>query len=487
MVSQTKKPFFYMHLSLGLFMMFVFGRVFKPFAPFTEVGMQILGIFIGLIWMWVFLGLLWPSLLGIVALGISDFSSFNQVLASGFGNNVAVLILFTMILFGAVQAAGVTQYITRWFLTRKIINGRPVMFSFIFMYCAYVMGTVALVPTIILMWSILYGVFQEVGYKPGDKYCTIMVIGTFFGAISGQAAFPFTGAALMILGVFETTSGVSMPVLPYILLGFIMSTLGIIFYSLMIKFVFRPDMSKLADVNVDMFDKDKLPPMNKQQKTLFGFMLAFLLLSIAPSILPGAWGVTRTINSMTTPGIAVLLVSLVCVVRADGKPIMNFQETMRTSVNWDVYFLVVMAMAISSALVAPEVGFTDFLKQVLDPILGGHSAAVFFALMLVTALFITTFANTAIMGMLMMPALVAFGIASGVHLLSVAASVIFVLHYSIILPSGSPMAAMLFGNKEWVTPKDILRYGIVAEIGMTILFILIAIPLAPRIFALFGH
>jgi sodium-dependent dicarboxylate transporter 2/3/5 len=361
------------------------------------------------------------------------------------------------------------------------------MFSFVFMYCAYVMGTVALVPTILLMWSILYGVFQEVGYKPGDKYSIIMVIGTFFGAISGQAAFPFTGAALMILGVFETASGVAMPVLPYILLGFIMSTLGIIMFSLLIKFVFRPDMSKLAGVNVEMFKRDKLPPMSRQQKTLAGFMIAFLLLSIAPSILPNDWFITQTINTMTTAGIAVLLVSMMCVVRANGKPIMNFKESIGNSVSWEVYFLVVMAMAISAALVSPDTGVTALLEQVLGPVLGGHSAYVFFALMLVTALFITTFANTAIMGMVMMPALVTFGVASGVHLPAVAASVIFVLHYSIILPSGSPMAAMLFGNKEWVSPRNIFKYGIVAEVGMTVLFILISIPLAPRIFALFGY
>jgi len=83
------------------------------------------------------------------------------------------------------------------------------------------------------MWSILYGVLDTVGYKKGDKYTTLMVIGTMFGAISGQAAKPFTGSALMVVGAFEKVANQPMEYLPYMTFGLIMSTLGIIVYSLL--------------------------------------------------------------------------------------------------------------------------------------------------------------------------------------------------------------------------------------------------------------
>jgi len=85
------------------------------------------------------------------------------VIKTAFGDTVPVLVLFAMILFGAIQHAGITKYISRWFLTRKIINGKPVMFSFIFIYCAYVIAALSanILPALLLMWSILYGVLVD--------------------------------------------------------------------------------------------------------------------------------------------------------------------------------------------------------------------------------------------------------------------------------------------------------------------------------------
>ncbi|RYD05811.1 hypothetical protein N752_07925 [Desulforamulus aquiferis] len=124
-------------------------------------------MFIGLIYLWSFVSILWPSLLGIVALSITEYASLKEVLMSSFGDTVPVLVLFAMILFGAIQHAGVTQYISRWFLTRKMINGRPVIFSFIFIYTAYVLAALSanILPALLLMWSILYNVLKDVGYK----------------------------------------------------------------------------------------------------------------------------------------------------------------------------------------------------------------------------------------------------------------------------------------------------------------------------------
>jgi len=215
--------------------MFGFGML-DPFGPVTVVGMKVLGVFIGVIYLWSFVSILWPSLLGMIALGVSGYAPMPTVLLKSFGDTVPVLVLFAMILFGAIQHYGVTKYISRWFLTRKVINGRPVMFSFIFIYATYVLAALSanILPALLLMWSILYGVLENVGYKKGDKYTAIMVIGTMFGAISGQAAKPFTGSALAVVASFEKTSKIHIDYLPYILYGLIISSLSIIIFALLI-------------------------------------------------------------------------------------------------------------------------------------------------------------------------------------------------------------------------------------------------------------
>ena len=58
---------YYLHSTIGLLLIFGFGHL-PPFGTVTPVGMQVLGIFAGMIYLWSFVSVLWPSLLGIIAL-----------------------------------------------------------------------------------------------------------------------------------------------------------------------------------------------------------------------------------------------------------------------------------------------------------------------------------------------------------------------------------------------------------------------------------
>ncbi|MDO7786610.1 SLC13 family permease [Desulforamulus aquiferis] len=485
-VAQTAPPnntLYYIHCVIGLLFMFGFGSL-APFEPITPVGMQVLGVFIGLIYLWSFVSILWPSLLGIVALSITEYASLKEVLMSSFGDTVPVLVLFAMILFGAIQHAGVTQYISRWFLTRKMINGRPVIFSFIFIYTAYVLAALSanILPALLLMWSILYNVLKDVGYKKGDKYTAIMVVGTMFGAISGQAAKPFTGSALMIVGSFEKVTKTQLDYLPYMVFGFVMCSLGIVIYSLLIKFVFRPDMSKIANINTERFEQDKLPPMTLQQKILFGCLFGYLILILLPSILPKTIGVIAFIDKIGPVGVVLFFIVGLCSIKVDNKPVIDFKEIIGRYVTWDVYFLVCMAMVISGALTGEGTGIKEFTIQALNPLLGDRSPIVFATILLLFSMTITNIANNGVMGVLLMPIIYTFASQNGANPVAITTAVIFALHMAILTPAASPYAAILIGNKEWVDPKDVLKYGGIIVISSFFLYLLIGMPLANLIY-----
>ena len=203
MLDKARTPVFYVHVAIGMFLMFFAGRIFPPIYPLTEVGMLVVAVFFGAIWFWCFVGFLWPSLLAIVAFILTGFSPtgatafgtiVSQAMAGTFGHSVTVLLIFSMILFGSPQHVGATRYITRWFLTRKVFNNRPIVFAFVFIFATYALSiAVNVTPSLILMWTVLYGVLNELGYKKGEKFTSLMLIGTFLGSISGQASLPFTG------------------------------------------------------------------------------------------------------------------------------------------------------------------------------------------------------------------------------------------------------------------------------------------------------
>ena len=72
-VTKKKMPWTYwLHLAIGMCLMFIVPRL-GPWEPITEVGMTVLGVFIGMVYLWSALDSIWPSLLGLLIISISGF------------------------------------------------------------------------------------------------------------------------------------------------------------------------------------------------------------------------------------------------------------------------------------------------------------------------------------------------------------------------------------------------------------------------------
>lgn len=487
-ISTAAKPaesnkMYYLHSAIGILITVAF-FLMDPIRPITPVGMKVLGIFLSMIYLWSFVELLWPSLLGILMLGVSGYAPMPRVLMLAFGDVVPVLVLFATILFGAIQHHGIARYISRWFLTRKIINGRPNVFNFVFMYATYVLAALSanILPALLFMWSILYGVLEDVGYKKGDRYTAVMVIGTMVAATAGQAAKPFTGSALMIVAAYEKVAKTQLDYLPYMLFGFVMASFTVVIYTLLIKYVFKPDMSRIADISIERFEREKLPPMDLQKKIYFAALFGYLALVLLPSILPKTIPFIAFLNRMGAWGIVIAFVVALCLFKVNGQPIMNFKEIASKYVIWDVYFLVAMAIVISDALTENSTGIKPFLTQTLDPLLGNRTPYELTAIFTLIGIVITQVANNAVMGVLFMPVVQAFAVQNGSNSMAIATVMIFALHVAIVTPAASPYAAVLFANKAWVEAKDVIKYGSIFFLCMTAFYLVAGIPILNLIF-----
>jgi len=211
-------------------------------------------------------------------------------------------------------------------------------------------------------------------------------------------------------------------------------------------------------------------------------MLGFVFLMLLPNFLPDGFIVTRWLDTLGAGGVAILLTGLMCVIRVQGQPILDFGAVAAKSINWDVYIMVAMALALSSALTNPDTGVIALMLQIFEPVLGGHSAIVLFVLTLLVAIFITSFASSMVIGIAFMPILVIFGAEAAANLPALASVTVLLLHYSIILPSASVFAAMLWSNEEWITRKEVFKYGAVIVIAATVVAIGIIMPISLALF-----
>ena len=65
--------------------MFIIG-LFPPFGQITPLGMKILGIFLGCIAGWCMGQMIWPSILGLILAGLTDYSTVGDMFTAAFGN-----------------------------------------------------------------------------------------------------------------------------------------------------------------------------------------------------------------------------------------------------------------------------------------------------------------------------------------------------------------------------------------------------------------
>ncbi len=480
--APAKSTSFYILSAIGAVIMFGFGYL-PPVAPLTKMGMEVVGIFLGLIFYWTFVGLLWPSLLGLLALGLSDALTLNKVLSTAFGAPIMVLFLMTMVLFGAFQHYGVSRYIGYWFLTRKIINGKPVVFSFVFMYTAYLISAlVSILPSLLLMWSILYSLLKDVGYKKGEAYTNLMVSGVLFGAMSGQAAKPFVGTPLIVLSSYEKVAGMPMDYLPYMTYGFIMSTIVLLVYALVIKFILRPDMSKIADISIEQFTKNPLPPMDKRQKVLLASLFSYFGLILLPSLLPLDILPIIILKKLGPVGLTIGFLVGLNVYKINGEPCVEFKAMAGKYIIWDVFCLGAMAVVIAGVLSNPATGLTAFLTELFSPLLTSASGYVSMLLILLFGMGITQVANNAVMAAVLMPVIGVFCEQTGMSFAGAATFMTFAMHVAILSPAASPYAAMLYANKDWMDKDAVLKSGLRIFFTCLVVYAVVGIPLMEIIF-----
>ena len=243
-MAQTKKKDFYsIHLVIGIGIMLLFRYLPFQLPCITPIGMEILGIFIGTLYLWTTSDPIISSILSIFLVGLSGYSTMNEVLTSTFGNPILVQVLFLLTAINCLIENNLTEYCGRFFLTRKICLGRPWVLAFFIMLGSMLMGAfMGGFTPIFLFCPILYDIFETVGLKKHDKFPTIMLILVTVATLLGFPIPPFMGNGLALISNYASVTGNMGTVIEinnagYLLTGLIHATVCIVVLVLFCKFV----------------------------------------------------------------------------------------------------------------------------------------------------------------------------------------------------------------------------------------------------------
>lgn len=465
---------------VGLGIMLLFPLIPSRHEFITPLGMQVIGVFIGTIFLWSAVSMIWPSIIAIAILGFFGYKPMGQLLTEWMGNPTLVMILFLLVLINTFAYHEGTHYIARFLLTRKFIEKRPWIFTFMLLLGTYLTATfVNSFAGVFLFLPLAHDICKEVGYANREPYAKIMTIAVVMSALLGFPTAYYDGAVLALNANYRKISnGVYvMPNGSYMLIAFTLGVICIGVMTLVIRFILKPNVERLKNVTIEQLNKNPLPPMTFVQKTISCSVMIFILAMLLPVIFPDL--PIMQFLSKNIFGIAMTIVAVLAAISIKGEPVLDFSEIMSKNFCWQTYLMIATSLVLGDALTNDSVGFSSFLQHFLSPIFTEMSYLVFAVSLIIISVIITNCMNSFVYVLLMQPAILAFSNITSINALPILMLVIFAsLATAAVTPSASPYAAIIYGQKEYVHAADIYKYATILVIAELLVIVIIGIPLA---------
>ena len=461
---------------LALLFIFVFGQFIPTWSTVTRMGVQYLCIMVGWIWLSVLQGnLLLPSTVAMVGCLIPGYFTPESLVAATLGNTITVLMIFIFILVYIFQQSKTGDFLVRWLLSRKIVNGRPYLFTAFFLVAIIIIGSVIGSFGIILLVIAILGAICEVsGMEKKHNWVRFMLLSTV--ALSGvtEIMYPFKPYAVLYNSIFDAqlnTVGTAVSGTTWTIVAVMISVICFVLLMLLARFVFRFDMGKLESLDVSLLQTEEFKKMSaKQAIVLLSIVITFFYPFIL-QVIPQGNAVYDLLSGVGQYFAMAFAVSILCLIRIDGEPICEINDVFKNGTNWGIIFAVGAVLAIGGALSADEAGVSDWLFSVFENLFGGLSPVAIIAIVAILGCFVTQFFSNSATAILFLTALAPLAVSlyqQGVNV-SVMPPIIGIgTLTACLLPCGSGQSAIMLGTdifsgdgQKWALSKGILILAVV--------------------------
>lgn len=464
------------HYLITLLFFFLFPLI-PPMPPLTVNGMQMLGIFIGVVYGWTMLDMLWPSIMGLVVMGF--YIGIPKVLGASFGNPVVMMMIVMLVVMELLNKTKLTENLAISIISNKLTLGKPWMFMFLFFVGSYIGSIVNPIVTIMLFMTFINQICKSIDIPLRSPFTAVMAIGVGLSALLGQTSLPFYNAGLSYTMTYAAMFQTMIPYGMWIIFFIGVSMFLLASYVLLVRFVMRIDVTNLKNIDLNIFgDKEKL---NADQKIAAGAFIAFLIIVCLSSFLPTTiLGVV--LNKFTTFGLVVIIAAvLMIMVKESGDPVFDFRKLAATGISWDVVFMVALIMPMAQFLTGEETGIAPFLAVMLQPLMG-LPPTVFIILALALGALITNFANNFVVALVIMPVIYSFAMQTGINPMGPIMVLFVCTQIAIGTPGASFPIAICYSYANIVDAKMMMKYAWISCIGLIILCLAVALPIAKLLF-----
>ena len=491
-----KKPSsvaYYVKAFIGLAIMIFFQFIPAP-APITQIGMALLGYFIGLILLWSLVDMVWPTFIAICLFafqaqqiypGSYQLAGIYEAGMQSFGQWITLFVLGTLVICQALDETGTIRRITMWFLTRKYAKKNPWTFTFMLWLSGLVIALFLDVTVAqIFMIKIAHELFRELGFKKGDAWPRVIIIGITFTAILGFTMTPICHTLpILFTGISAAISGVPVNLLAYMLVGIpVGAVLWLIMYF-WFRYVVKPDISQFKNVDFSIIDKKRPGKMDAREKGVVTISLIVLIAWIVPgfaSFLAPQSAFTELVNALTSTFPLFAGIAAMGFIRIGGKPLLDIQEAFK-KITWLPIILLAGIMMVSGAMGEDTTGIPAWIATYVVPLAEGYSPFIVIAILSVLCVFITNIANNVPVGIIFVSVGTPMALSMGMNPAIVAVTVSIAANLAYTIPPAYVPVGFAYAD-PYCNGGSVFRNGVVMAVASMVVSALLIYPLGVLFF-----
>ena len=483
--KQTSTGAYIGKLVIGLILMYGIYPLGLNAAGIQPAGFAALGIFVGVLFLILTgYGLILPAMLGLFAIIQTGVYTPATMISTTFGGSTIFQLIMVYAVCEGLTMTGAGEFLAKWMISRKSIQGKPYLFTFVYLLACVVMGAVVGMGGIVFMYTIQDYIKDELGYETESKWSKAMSIATFVAAQSGMALLPFKGMPFIIFAPMiaamekygiELNYGVYMLIAAIVIIVLCLMMIGFM------KLIWKTDMSKLVSLDITKREDMQNLKMTKHQLYCTLAFLLTILYSLALIVFKDVPSIYKPLNGITQ-GVWFMIVFIVmCMIRVDKKPIINPELALKNGTNWGVIITVCCFTLVGNMISSQDLGIRAWINTTVGPVFSAMAFPIFMLILIFLCSFITNFmSNTAlgmIMGTLAAPFVAQYATDAGINATVVMTGITVACMYAFLTMSASGCSPLFLCRKEIESDgKFVWTKGLsVSIVGTAIMWILFTV------------
>lgn len=472
------------HIAIALSIYIIFKCFLPPIGVITRQGMDVLGVFIFTLYLWTNCSISWPSFMGIGLIGLSGIVTWDEVIKLSWGNWLTPFICSCLIINFAMKETGFSRRVALWFVTRDWVRGKPWFIVTMFLFSCMFLGLfMSSTPTTVLFMSLAEQILDNTGHKRGEKLCSMLMSCVAWIATATMGMTPISHVlVIMVIGLIGSDFGISINMLSFTLVGLSVGILFFLCLLLVCKFIIKPDLTKLKDLDIDAI-KRSIPSASKEEKIVGMIFGSLVLVWICPDILScfkltASLGAAVSQIGQTVP--AIIAVGLLCIIQVNEKPIISLENACR-EISWGSVFMMAQLMLLGNVVSSEAAGISQTLSSIIAPITKNMSPFLFVLTILLFIIVLTNFINNTTCALFYtIVAPIAANI-DGLNVIALSLMIGIIANYGLATPAATTTTNIVVSS-GWVSGSFLWKYGWYLVIITLLASVFIGYPLAAVLF-----